>query len=89
MVRRPAVADHRWTILNAALAVGDGDVGLARADGARQGLPNIVYQQPLWPALSAELDTDLLLTLIHPAEKEVLRDEGEAYARELTTPARI
>jgi hypothetical protein len=39
MVRRPAVADHRWMILNAASGRRGWDVGLARADCARQGLP--------------------------------------------------
>jgi hypothetical protein len=71
------------------LAVGDGTSVSLALMAHDKGSPNIVYQQMLWPAISAELDTDLLLTLIQLAEKEVLRDEGEAYARELTTPARI
>jgi len=58
MVRRPAVADHRWMILNAA----SGRRGWGRRSRSRRWrttrLPNIVYQQLLWPALSAELDTE-------------------------------
>ena len=130
MVRRPAVADHRWMILNAASGRRGWDVGLARADCARQGLPEhrlpaaalasaqrrarhrvlpfLRRGQLLAPDVRAvrlgllrpdpetrknryaaplqattEQLRGLLLTLIQLAENEVLRDEGEAYAREL------
>jgi acetyl esterase len=124
---------HELAVDGAKLAVAGNSVGGNMAAAVTlmardRGAPNIVYQQLLWPALSADLDTSsyraygegrflpkafmqygwdhyapgaetreeryaaplkatteqlrgLPPTLIQTAENDVLRDEGEAYAR--------